>query len=56
MLHVVDRFFPSSKTCSCCGNVKTNLTLADRIFKCGKCNLVINRDLNAAFNLELQIL
>ena len=36
MLYVVDRFFPSTKTCSCCDNIKNDLKLSDRIFKCGK--------------------
>ena len=39
------RFFPSTKTCSCCDNIKNDLKLSDRIYECGKCNLVINRDL-----------
>lgn len=47
----VDRFYPSSKTCSQCGNVKADLTLSDRVYRCDKCGLVINRDLNAAINL-----
>jgi putative transposase len=47
-----DRFYPSSKICSCCGNIKKDLTLADRIYKCDVCNLVIDRDLNAAINLR----
>lgn len=50
-----DRFFPSSKTCSCCGCIKTNLTLKDRIFKCEDCGFVIDRDLNAAINLQKYI-
>ena len=51
----VDRFYPSSKTCSCCGCIKTNLTLKDRIFKCEDCGFVIDRDLNAAINLQKYI-
>lgn len=47
----VDRFYPSSKTCSCCGSIKTNLKLKDRIYKCDKCSLVIDRDKNASINL-----
>ena len=46
-----DRFYPSSKTCSCCGNIKHNLKLKDRIYKCDKCGLEIDRDLNASINL-----
>jgi len=48
---IADRFFPSSKTCSKCGAKKDNLTLADRIFSCD-CGLVIDRDVNAAINLN----
>ena len=47
----VDRWYPSSKTCSKCGNIKKGLTLNDREYICEKCNLVIDRDLNAAINL-----
>lgn len=47
----VDRFYPSSKTCSCCGNIKKNLKLSDRTYMCDKCGLVIDRDLNASINL-----
>lgn len=45
------RFFPSSKTCSACGRRKPNLTLADRVFQCGDCDVEVDRDLNAAINL-----
>lgn len=45
-------FYPSSKTCSCCGNVKKDLTLKDRMYKCDVCGLVIDRDFNAALNLS----
>lgn len=48
---LADRFYPSSKTCSCCGNVKKDLKLSDRTYTCSKCGLVINRDYNAAINL-----
>jgi putative transposase len=50
-LIVVDRFFPSSKTCSRCQAVKAKLPLRERTYRCDKCNLVIDRDLNAALNL-----
>jgi IS605 OrfB family transposase len=46
-----DRFYPSSKTCSGCQAVKTNLPLSARVFQCAVCGLVIDRDLNAARNL-----
>ncbi len=49
---IADRFFPSSKTCSNCGQVKKILTLKDRIFECDACGFVIDRDLNAAINLN----
>ena len=48
---VADRFFPSSKLCSKCGQVKEDLTLKDRIYECG-CGNIIDRDLNAALNLK----
>ena len=51
-LVVADRFFPSSKTCSCCGHVKKILPLSQRTYECDKCGLVIDRDLNAALNLS----
>lgn len=47
----VDRFFPSSKTCSNCGSVNAELTLADRTYHCPSCGCTINRDMNAALNL-----
>lgn len=50
-LIVADRWFASSKTCSCCGHKKESLKLSDRIFECEKCGLKIDRDLNAAINL-----
>ncbi|TWH55082.1 putative transposase [Dulcicalothrix desertica PCC 7102] len=50
-LEVVDRWYPSSKTCSVCGHVQ-DMKLSDRVFNCGACNFVIDRDLNAAINLE----
>jgi putative transposase len=48
----VPRFYPSSKTCSCCGNYKKDLKLSDRVYKCEHCGFVIDRDYNAALNLE----
>ena len=48
---IADRFFPSSKLCSCCGNIKKDLKLSDRIYKCG-CGNVIDRDYQAALNLK----
>ena len=50
-LVVVDRFYPSSKTCSQCGEIKKDLKLKDRVYKCS-CGLSIDRDLNASINLS----
>ena len=50
-LHVIDRWYPSSKTCSNCGSVKAKLSLTERTYKCEHCGLVIDRDLNAAINI-----
>lgn len=47
----VGRFFPSSKTCSQCGAVKTKLSLGERVYRCEECNLVLDRDTNAAINI-----
>ena len=51
-LSVIDRFYPSSKTCSKCGWKKDDLTLSDRIFKCENCGIEMDRDLNAAINIK----
>ena len=51
-LVMADRWYPSSKTCSRCGNVKQDLKLKDRVYICSKCGLEIDRDLNAAINLS----
>ena len=48
---IADRFFPSSKMCSCCGNIKKDLKLSDRIYKC-ECGNIINRDFQASLNLK----
>ena len=50
-LRIVDRFYPSSKTCSQCGEIKKDLKLSDRVYKCS-CGFVIDRDLNASINLR----
>ena len=49
---IADKFFPSSKLCSCCGNVKKDLKLSDRIYEC-ECGNVIDRDYQAALNLKI---
>lgn len=50
-LRVVDRWYPSSKTCHCCGAIKKDLKLSDRIFQCD-CGYTEDRDFNAALNLR----
>lgn len=54
-LYLASRWEPTSKRCSSCGEVKPNLTLADRTYCCSYCNLVIDRDLNAALNLHQRV-
>lgn len=51
-LEIADRFYPSSKMCNCCGSVKKQLSLSERIYKCDKCGLNIDRDYNASINLS----
>lgn len=51
-LVVVDRFFPSSKTCAACGAIKNVLALSERAFRCEACGHVADRDVNAAMNLR----
>ena len=50
-LRIADRFYPSSKLCHCCGSVKKDLKLSDRIYKCS-CGYVEDRDFNASLNLK----
>ena len=50
-LKEANKYYPSSKLCSGCNNKKEDLKLSDRIYKCNKCGLIIDRDLNAAINL-----
>ena len=52
-LRVIDRWYPSSKTCSNCGAVKAKLSLSERVYKCDGCGLVMDRDLNAAVNINV---
>ena len=47
----IDRFYPSSKTCSNCGYIKKDLSLKDRIFECPNCKTTIDRDYNASLNI-----
>lgn len=48
----VPTFYPSSKTCSCCGSIKSDLKLSDRVFICPECGNKMDRDLNASMNLK----
>ena len=48
---IADRFFPSSILCTCCGKIKKDLKLSDRIYKC-ECGNVIDRDYQASLNLK----
>lgn len=50
-LRIVDRFYPSSKLCHCCGSIKKDLKLKDRTYKC-ECGYVEDRDYNASLNLR----
>jgi putative transposase len=50
-VRIVDRFYPSSKKCSSCGRIKSDLKLKDRTYRC-ECGLELDRDLNAAINLR----
>lgn len=50
-IQTVDRWFPSSKTCSSCGSVKDSLQLSERSWECPDCNTIHDRDVNAAINI-----
>ena len=52
-LHVVNRWYRSSKTCSGCGRVKAKLPLSERTYRCDSCGLVLDRGLNAAINIHV---
>lgn len=49
---IVNRFYPSSKMCSCCGHINKQLKLSDRIFECSNCGLIMDRDYNASLNIR----
>jgi putative transposase len=53
-LYIAPTFYPSSKTCSRCGQLKADLARSKRVYHCDRCGLVIDRDLNAARNLRQQ--
>lgn len=50
----IDKWFPSSKTCSCCGQKKDSLSLAERVFTCESCGFTEDRDTNAALNIKAE--
>ena len=50
-VRLVDRFYPSSKTCSNCGGYKKNLKLSQRVYHCNSCQVKIDRDFNASLNI-----
>ncbi len=51
-LAIVDRWFPSSKTCSCCGTKKDTLSLSEQVFECERCGFQIDRCVQVAINLQ----
>jgi len=51
-LRIVDKYFPSSKMCSECGNIKSDLKLSDREYVCKVCGVILDRDKNASINLK----
>ena len=50
-VRIVDRYYPSSKTCSHCGSYKSDLTLGQRVYHCDHCHIKIDRDFNASLNI-----
>ena len=52
VVRLVDRFYPSSKTCSNCGGYKKNLKLSQRVYHCNSCQVKIDRDFNASLNIS----
>lgn len=52
-LREMDRWYPSSKLCSCCGHKKTTLSLSERMFNCDNCHIELDRDFNASLNLKM---
>ena len=50
----IDKWFPSSKTCSACGNVKEKLELSERVWTCVNCGIKHDRDINAAVNIRAE--
>ena len=54
IFHQVNRWYPSSKTCNCCGYIKKDLTLSEREWTCPNCGSIIDRDYNASLNILQQ--
>ena len=54
VVRLVDRFYPSSKTCSNCGSYKKNLKLSQRVYRCDNCQNAMDRDFNASITLQTQ--
>lgn len=52
-LYLIDKFYPSSKTCHVCQNINQSLSLSDRIWQCSACNTMHDRDINAAINIQI---
>ena len=50
-LIVIPKYYPSSKSCSSCGNINNNLKLTDREYICPNCSLTLDRDYNASLNI-----
>lgn len=50
----IDKWFPSSKRCSCCGTVKNTLLLSERIYHCENCGMTMDRDYNASINIKVE--
>jgi putative transposase len=55
-VQLVDRWYPSSKTCSGCGQIKPSLLLSERVFVCEVCGLTLDRDFNASINIRKEAL
>lgn len=51
-LIVANKWFPSTKTCSCCGSIKEKISLGERVYKCDSCGVELDRDFNASLNLK----
>ena len=50
--YIIGRFESTSKTCSNCGHINNNLKLSDRTYNCSKCGMELDRDINAAINIQ----